>query len=158
MFKFVVRHLAFLKYIPLLPQVFDVFFKQWNGLFLPQLNDWLDQIEAEMLLIPDIKLSLHKYGGIQFNYGSKELGHLHSNGLLDIPASKTMKRTYLSKGIAQNHHVMPLSGWISFYISSKEDQKQAVDLLKEAYERAREHKLKQNLDQKCGESHENGFN
>jgi hypothetical protein len=140
MFKFVVRHMAFLKYVPLLPQVFDLLFKQWNGLFLPQLNDWLDQIEAELLLIPDIKLSLHRYGGIQFNYGTKELGHLHSNGLLDIPVSKAVKSVYLSERIAQNHHVMPQSGWISFYIKSKEDQQQAVVLLKEAYERARENK------------------
>jgi hypothetical protein len=142
MFKFVVRYFVFLKYIPLLPQVFDLLFKQWNGLFLPQLNDWLDQIESEMLLIPDIKLSLHRYGGIQFNYGTKELGHLHSNGLLDILTSKATKSIYLSKGIATNHHVMPQSGWISFYISTNEDQKQAVVLLKEAYEQARELELK----------------
>jgi hypothetical protein len=145
MFKFVVRNLAFLKYVPLLPQVFDLLFKQWNGLFLPQLNDWLDQIEAEILQIPDIKLSLHRYGGVQFNYGTKELGHLHSNGLLDIPATKAVKSVYLSKGIAQNHHVMPQSGWMSFYIRSKKDQQQAVVLLKEAYERARELELKRNL-------------
>jgi hypothetical protein len=142
MFKFVVRYFVFLKFVPFLPQVFDLLYKQWNGLFLPHLNEWLDQIESEMLLIPDIKLSLHRYGGIQFNYGTKELGHLHSNGLLDIPTSKAKKNIYLSQGIAQNHHVMPQSGWVSFYISSKEDQKQAVVLLKEAYERVRELELK----------------
>ncbi|QGQ98885.1 hypothetical protein EHS13_30410 [Paenibacillus psychroresistens] len=145
MFKFVVRRLAFLKYVPLLPQVFDLLFKMWNGLFRPQLNDWNDQIEAEILQIPGIELSLHKYGGTQFNYCTKELGHLHSNGLLDILTSKAVKAAYLSKGLAENHHVMPQSGWVSFYIGSIEDQQQAVLLLKEAYERARNLEMKRNL-------------
>jgi hypothetical protein len=145
MFKFVVSRLAFLKYIPLLPQVFDLLFKQWNGLFRPELNEWIDQIEDAMLLIPGIERSLHKYGGLQFNYGKKELGHLHSNGLLDILTSRTVKEAYLSKGLAQNHHVLPQSSWVSFYISSKEDQQKAIDLLLEAHARAYDLEMKQNI-------------
>ncbi|WP_233603283.1 luciferase family protein [Pedobacter sp. KBW06] len=133
-FSFVVRHLGFLKDVPLLPHVFDSLLKFRVFLRNPVLLDWLDEIEAEVLQWEGTVVGLHQYGGIQFDHKGKEIGHLHSNGLLDVLYTREMKLLLLKEGRIQPHHVFEKSGWISFYILTKEDKNYAKELLKIAYD------------------------
>lgn len=135
-FSFVVRHLSFLKHVPLFPQVFDSMLKIRVFLTKPDLLDWFDEIETEVLRWEGTDVSLHQYGGIQFNRKGKEIGHLHSNGLLDVLYTKERKGLLLKEGRIQPHHVFEKSGWISFYIVSQEDKDYAKELLKMAYDKA----------------------
>jgi hypothetical protein len=41
---------------------------------------------------------------------------------------------------AQAHHILPESGWVSFYVRQPEDVGQAIDLLAESYQIARKQK------------------
>lgn len=134
-FSFVVRHLSFLKHIPLFPQVFDSLLKIRIFVTKPYLLDWLDEIEAEVLSWDETDSSLHRYGGLQFNYNGKEIGHLHSNGLLDVLYNKDTKFRLLKEGRIEPHHVFEKSGWISFYIFTNGDKDYAKELLKMAYDR-----------------------
>ena len=77
-----------------------------------------------------VDVSLHKFGGRQFNYGRKEIGHIHSNGILDLLFSIKMKKNLLAEGRIADHHVFANSGWTSFYIRSEQDVDKAVELLK----------------------------
>lgn len=135
MFSFVVKYLGFLKSIPLIAILYDSLIRLWFFATKPQLLDWLDDIEETISKYPNTSITVHKYGGTQFNYLDKEFGHLHSNGLLDIRLNRTIKQQLLKDGKIQNHHVFKNSGWISFYITNEQDCKYAMGLLLLAYEK-----------------------
>ena len=134
MFRFVVKRLSFLKKVPLLPHLFDAWMRIWIYFTNRDLAKTIDDIELEISSWKGVSLSLHKYGGTQFNVGAKEIGHIHSNGLLDILFNKSLKTELLKEGRVSDHHVFKNSGWISFYVKTKEDKEYAVGLLREAYE------------------------
>ncbi|WP_207421092.1 luciferase domain-containing protein [Desertivirga brevis] len=130
MFAFVVNRLGFLKVMPGLPLFFDALLRLWLFVTKPQMLEWLDDIESEVGSWEDVSLSLHKYGGLQFNYKGKEIGHLHSNGLLDVLFSRKMKAELLADMRVGDHHLLKRSGWISFYLKSEEDVNYAIQLLR----------------------------
>lgn len=135
MFSFVVKRLGFLKDIPLLAIFYDSLLKFWYFLTKPKLLGWIDELEETILTQKSTSVSLHKYGGSQFNYLGKEFAHLHSNGLLDILFSRQIKCELKLQGRIIDHHVFKNSGWISFYITNEDDMKYAKELLKIAYDR-----------------------
>lgn len=130
MFAFVVKYLGFLKHVPLLPNVFDNLLKIQALLTKPQVLDWIDEIEASVLRWEGANTTTHEYGGIQFNIRHKEIGHIHSNGLVDVLLSKTLKSQLLSECRITNHHTFQQSGWVSFYLRTSEDKAYAIRLLK----------------------------
>lgn len=135
LFSFVVRHLGFLKIIPLFPHVFDSMLKLFMLVHKSNVLDWLDEIEAEVLSWEGTSTSMHKYGGLQFNCNGKEIAHLHSNGLLDVLYNQKIKQQLLEWGRIEPHHVFEKSGWISFYIVNYHDKAYAKELLQIAYRR-----------------------
>ena len=70
-------------------------------------------------------------------YDNHEIGHLHANGLLDIPFNKVLRDQLINAGKAQPHHIFPRSTWISFTIRTLEDVPNATCLLRMNYERLR---------------------
>jgi hypothetical protein len=134
MFVFVIRHFGFLKFVPGFALLFDAQLKLWTLVANPNLLDWIDDIEKEVLIWPGTTITTHKYGGVQFNYQGKELGHIHSNGLLDMLLSRRIKQQLLQQDIrVQDHHSFKNSGWISVYIKFYGDKQLALELLKQAY-------------------------
>ncbi len=94
----------------------------------------MDVIEAEVSTWENITIHLHKYGGLQFDYGGKEIGHIHSNGLLDMLLNRKLKAELMTDGRIQDHHSFRNSGWISFYMRTEEDKYYAIALLRLGYE------------------------
>ena len=133
MFDFTVKYFGFLKHIPLLPHVFDAIMKMEKLFTRKDVLNYIDDIESEVLSWRNTTTHLHKFGGIQFDVAQKEIGHIHSNGLLDILFTKEIKEQLIREGKAKEHHTFKNSGWISFYIRSEEDKKFALDLLKHSY-------------------------
>lgn len=134
MFNFVVKYLGFLKHIPGTGLVFDAWLKIWALLTNPKLLDYMDDIEREVSGWEKVNLGLHKYGGVQFNYNNRELGHIHGNGLLDMLLNLTLKQQLKQDGKILDHHVFKDNGWISFYIKTKADKDYALRLLKLSYQ------------------------
>lgn len=132
-FSFVVKRLGFIKSVPLTALIFDSGIKLWLFISKSDKLIWFDDIEDELLSWEGVNVSLHKFGGTQFNYHKKEIGHLHSNGILDIRFDKKTKQKLLAQGYAKDHHIFNKSGWISFYIEKEEDVVIANELLKMAY-------------------------
>ena len=99
----------------------------------PHLLHVFDSVENEVLSWKDTTVGIHKYGGLQFNVHKKEIGHLHSNGLLDVVYSRKVKTMLMKEGRVNHHHLFEKSGWISFYIASAEDEVYAIKLLKLSY-------------------------
>ncbi len=115
--------------------LFDGLLKLWAYFTQPALLDWMDEIEAEVLRWERTTSVIHKYGGMQFNYNGREIGHIHSNGLLDMLLSRSVKTQLMADGRISDHHTFKNTGWISFYIYTVEDKDYAVTLLKKGYGR-----------------------
>ena len=75
----------------------------------------------------------HRFGGTEFTLGKVEVGHLHSNGLADVPFTRKVRDQLLSESKALPHHILPESGWISFYVRHERDAKHAIWLFRLSY-------------------------
>ena len=76
----------------------------------------------------------HRFGGIEFRFGKREIGHLHGDTLLDVPFPRRVHDELIAAGQAAPHHVLPDSGWVSFRISGGDDVEAAVALLRRSYD------------------------
>jgi RAB protein geranylgeranyltransferase component A len=134
MFRFTIKYFGFLKFVPGLPHLFDAMLKLWTLTFDPKLLDWIDEIEKEVSGWDNVDVSTHKYGGLQLNYGNIELGHIHSNGLLDMLLNRKIKEQLMREyNRVQDHHSFKNSGWISFYMSAYGDKELVLRLFEIAY-------------------------
>lgn len=94
----------------------------------------IEKIRTSVMEWEGIALQLHRFGGIEFNLGNREIGHVHGNYLVDIPFTKKVKNEIISAGLANHHHVLPESGWISKYLNKPEDVDDAIQLLRRSYD------------------------
>ncbi len=78
----------------------------------------------------------HRFGGVEFLLGRREIGHVHGDSLVDIPFPVAVRRELVAAGKAEPHHILPESGWISFYLRAPEDVARAIDLLRQSYDLA----------------------
>jgi Luciferase len=81
----------------------------------------------------------HRFGGVEFRLGTRELGHLHGDPprLADLPFKRTIRDMLVETGRALPHHVRPESGWVSKPIRTDDDAAEAIELFRLSYERAR---------------------
>ncbi|MGE3802878.1 MAG: luciferase family protein [Candidatus Kapaibacterium sp.] len=83
-----------------------------------------------------VETAPHRFGGTEFRLGTRELGHIHGNALVDIPFPKRIRNEIVDAGLAEPHHVLPESGWISRWLRDESDVDQAIDLLRRSWELA----------------------
>jgi hypothetical protein len=76
----------------------------------------------------------HRFGGVEYRLGTRELGHIHGDHLIDIPFPKKVRDEIVQAGLALPHHVLPETGWVSFYLRNEEDVQRAIALLHRSYE------------------------
>jgi len=100
------------------------------------------EIESAVLAWPGTSAHPHRFGGVKFQFGTREIGHLHGNTLLDIPFPTKVHDELIAAGLAEPHHVVPESGWISFRIRKDADVQAAIALLERSYDIANKQKAK----------------
>ena len=76
----------------------------------------------------------HRFGGTEYRLEQREIGHVHGDGLVDIPFPTKVRNEIVSAGQAQPHHVLPESGWVSVYLRKPEEVERAIGLLRRSYE------------------------
>lgn len=91
---------------------------------------------------PGVTVQPHRFGGVEYVIGRREVGHIHGDQLVDIPFPKKVRDEIVAAGRAQPHHILPETGWISFYLQQEPDVEQAIVLLRESYEIALKQKSK----------------
>lgn len=96
----------------------------------------LDKIESTLGAWGDVASGPHRFGGTEFRYGAREIGHIHGDRWVDIPFPKTVRNELIAAGEAEPHHVLRNSGWISFYLRQPEDVDRAIALFRRSYELA----------------------
>jgi predicted DNA-binding protein (MmcQ/YjbR family) len=90
----------------------------------------------------EITLAPHRFGGTAFMLGKRELGHIHGDRLVDIPFPKPVRDELVSTGQAEPHHILPESGWISFFLKSEADIDHAIHLMRTSFDLATARKEK----------------
>lgn len=78
----------------------------------------------------------HRFGGTEFRLGGRELGHMHGDYLVDIPFPRRIRDELVESGRCEPHHVLPHSGWVSYYIREEANVAGAIELLRMAYDLA----------------------
>ena len=94
-----------------------------------------ERIAGEVLSWPGVTQSPHRFGGVEFRCRGKELGHVHGDRLCDIPLPKALRGELVASGMAEPHHVLPESGWVSIYLESEQDVANAIEILRRKYRR-----------------------
>jgi hypothetical protein len=94
-----------------------------------------ERIRKVVELWPGVTIVPHRFGGIEFRVGQRELGHLHGDRLADLPFPVKIRQELVAAGRARRHHVLPESGWVSRFIQRDEDVDAVIDLFRLSYER-----------------------
>ena len=94
-----------------------------------------EKIEREVSGWPGVEEKPHRFSGVEFRVNGHEIGHLHGNGLADLPFPVRVRRELVAAGKAQLHHVLPQTGWVSYQIRRPEDVAGALELFRLNYER-----------------------
>jgi hypothetical protein len=94
-------------------------------------------IVAEVGSWPDVEIHPHRFGGVEFRIGRRELGHLHGDRLADFPFPRAVRDELLERGAVEPHHVLPESGWATRRMHDEADARDVIVLYRLQYERAR---------------------
>ena len=100
------------------------------------------QIVDTLLTWEGIESHPHRFGGTEIRIGKREIGHIHGDSLVDIPFPKKIRDEIVAAGNAQPHHILPETGWVSFYLKEDGDVEKAIILLKRSYEIALKQKAR----------------
>ncbi len=101
-----------------------------------------ETITKAVLAWPGVSAQPHRFGGVEYMLGRRELGHIHGDDLVDIPFPTKVRDALVAAGRAQPHHVLPETGWVSFYLQEAEDIGKAIAQLQQNYEIAQRQKSK----------------
>ena len=96
-----------------------------------------ERIAATVRSWPEVEVGPHRFGGVEFRVGRRELGHLHGDRIADLPFPRRVRDELIVAGRPRPHHILPESGWVTFPIEEPDDAERAIGLFRLAYERAR---------------------
>jgi hypothetical protein len=94
-----------------------------------------ERIVREVSSWPGVTVAAHRFGGIEFRRGRRELGHLHGSRLADLPFPVPVRKELVAAGKASRHHILPESGWVSCYIRDDSDTERVIALFRLNYDR-----------------------
>ena len=97
-----------------------------------------ERIVAAVKSWQGVEIRPHRYGGLEFRLGKRELGHIHGDALVDIPFPKGVRNEIVAAGEAEPHHILPNSGWISLFLRRAQDVETAIRLLERSLQLALE--------------------
>jgi Family of unknown function (DUF5519) len=100
------------------------------------MEDIRGRIEREVGAWDGVTVHDHRFGGIEFRLGRREIGHLHGERWADLPFHRGVRDMLVETGRAQPHHVLPETGWVSRQIRTDEDVAEVIELFRLSYERA----------------------
>lgn len=76
----------------------------------------------------------HRFGGIEFRVGRRELGHLHRT-IADLPFPRRVRDELIAAGRARPHHVLPQSGWVTVPMQTASEVSNVIELFRQNYTR-----------------------
>jgi Family of unknown function (DUF5519) len=99
------------------------------------MSNILESIQKQILSWSNVTAEPHRFGGIEFRLNKREMGHIHGDHLVDLPFPLNIRNELVNSGRASPHHVLPQSGWVSYWINKgEEDVPAVVELFRMRYE------------------------
>jgi hypothetical protein len=95
-----------------------------------------ERIDREIGALPGVTAAPHRFGGTEYRYGRRELGHVHGERFVDLPFPREVRDELVAAGRARPHHVLPDSGWVTASIGTEEELESVIALFKLGYDRA----------------------
>lgn len=95
----------------------------------------IESIKKEILSWPYVNAETHRFGGIEFRIRRREMGHIHGDRLADLPFPMSIRNELVNSGRVSTHHVLPQSGWVSYWIRSEDDIPAVIELFNLQYQR-----------------------
>jgi hypothetical protein len=86
-----------------------------------------------------VETAPHRFGGVEFRLGKREIGHIHGDSLVDIPFPKRVRDEIVAAHEAEPHHILPNSGWVSLFLHTEDDVDRAIRLLERSFLLAQAH-------------------
>lgn len=93
----------------------------------------VDRVVEQVGAFRGVVVEPHRFGGRAFRLGSREIGHVHANGFVDVNFPRPLRDALVEAGRTGPHHRYPDSGWTTFHLSGPADVPAAVDLLRVSY-------------------------
>jgi hypothetical protein len=84
-----------------------------------------------------VEAAPHRFGGIEYRLGRREIGHVHGESLVDVPLPRRLRDELIASGGARPHHLLPDSGWVSAPLQRTDGVGAALEILRRSYEIAR---------------------
>jgi hypothetical protein len=94
-----------------------------------------DRIRVAVMSWPGVEAIPHRFGGTDYMYGRKEMGHVHGDRLADLPLPRKLHDEVIASGRAEPHHVLPDTGWVSCWMTGPEDADGVIALFRMQYDR-----------------------
>jgi hypothetical protein len=94
-----------------------------------------ERISRAVLSWPGTASQPHRFGGVEFRYAGHELGHLHGSRQADLPFPVRVREELVASGRASPHHILPQTGWVTYYIRGGDDIARVVALFRLNYDR-----------------------
>ncbi len=95
----------------------------------------LEAVRRQVSSWDGISLHQHRFGGVEFRFGGRELGHLHAK-FADLPFPRSIRDEMVASGRAKPHHVLPDSGWVTVPMRTASEAENVIGLFRLNYERA----------------------
>jgi hypothetical protein len=95
--------------------------------------NYLNRLEDEVSTWPNVSVHPHRFGGKEFRFRKAEIGHVHTDGTLDIPFPRAVRDLLLEEGQAEEHRWVPNSGWTTFKVRREADIGHAIRLMRISY-------------------------
>src|SRR5260370_14222963 len=68
-------------------------------------------IRQEVGSWPGVSSLPHRFGGVEYRYGRKEMGHVHGDRLADLPMPRRIHDEVIASGPARPRPVRPALAW-----------------------------------------------
>ena len=98
-------------------------------------DDVFEKVKTELMSWPGVTSQPHRFGGTEFRINGREMGHMHGGRLADLPFPMSIHNELVKDGRADPHHVLPNSGWVSYWINGEADITSVITLFRMQYER-----------------------
>jgi hypothetical protein len=94
-----------------------------------------DLIREAVTSWPGVEAVPHRFGGLEYRFGRKEMGHVHGDRLADLPLPRKLHDEVIAAGRAQPHHILPETGWVSCWMVGPQDAAGVIELFRIQYDR-----------------------
>ena len=92
-------------------------------------------VRRELLERPGVTEGAHRFGGIVFRLGRRELGHLHGETVADLPFPPHIRNELVASGRVSPGHG-DADRWVSRRVNGPQDVEEIVALFRLSYEHA----------------------